>query len=264
MRLVSLRATERVTLRSILIVPVAAFFLFLAAATTAADAPAPPLVDTCGSAFSGLAAESMWLTTRDGVRLYAVEAGSGSTTIVLAHEAVSSLCESLPYAKTLIDSGLRVLAFDFRGYGNSDRPRRNHLALGTDLAAAVERARSGGAGPVFLLGASMGGAAIVQNTSNLAVDGRISLSGTRLWRGFGVNDPAGVRRLRSPFLYVGSRRDRIVPVREALQIFRRVGSRDKRTAFYRGSRHGYDLVQSGPYAARVRAQILAWVRSRAT
>jgi pimeloyl-ACP methyl ester carboxylesterase len=263
MRLVSLRATERVTLRSILIVPVAAFLLLLAAEATAADG-APPLADTCGSAFSSLGAESMWLTTRDGVRLYAVQAGSGSTTIVLAHEAVSSLCESLPYAKTLIDSGLRVLAFDFRGYGFSDRPRRNHLALGNDLAAAVQHARDTGATRVFPLGASMGGAAIVQNTSNLTVDGRISLSGTRLWRGFGVNNPAAVRRLRSPFLFVGSRRDRIVPVREALQVFRRIGSRDKRTAFYRGSRHGYDLVQSGPNAAAVRALILGWVRSRSS
>lgn len=204
----------------------------------------------------------MWLTARDGVRLYAVQAGSGSTTIVLAHEAVSSLCESLPYAKTLIDSGLRVLAFDFRGYGYSDGRPRNRLALGLDLAAAVQRARSNGASRVFLLGASMGGAAIVQNTSNLPVDGRISLSGTRLWRGFGVNDPAGVRRLRAPFLYVGSRRDRITPLQEALRIFRRVGSHDKRMASYRGSRHGFELVQSGPYAARVRELILAWVRSR--
>jgi pimeloyl-ACP methyl ester carboxylesterase len=204
----------------------------------------------------------MWLTARDGVRLYAVHAGSGSTTIVLAHEAVSSLCESLPYAKTLIDNGLRVLAFDFRGYGNSDGRPRNRLALGLDLAAAVQHARSNGASSVFLLGASMGGAAIVQNTSNLPVDGRISLSGTRLWRGFGVNDPAGVRRLRTPFLYVGSRRDRTTPLQEALRIFRRVGSRDKRMATYRGSRHGFELVQSGPFPARVRELILTWVRSR--
>jgi pimeloyl-ACP methyl ester carboxylesterase len=254
---------ESQVLRRILALPVAVVFLILAAQTAAAD-DAPPLVDTCGSAYSDLAAQSMWLSTRDGVRLYAVEAGSGATTIVLAHEAVSSLCEGLPYAKTLIASGLRVLAFDFRGYGYSDPARGKRLALGNDLAAAVQRARGDGASRVFLLGASMGGAAIVQNTAELAVDGRISLSGTRLWRGFGVNDPTGVRRLRAPFLYVGSRRDRITPLQEALRIFRRVGSRDKRTAIYRGSRHGLDLVQAGPYAARARALILAWIRSHSS
>jgi alpha-beta hydrolase superfamily lysophospholipase len=243
------------------ILPVAVVSLVLATQTTAAD-DAPPLVETCGSAFSDLNATSMWLTTRDGVRLYAAEAGSGPTTVVLAHEAVSNLCEALPYAKTLVASGVRVLAFDFRGYGSSDPARGKRLALGNDLAAAVQRARSGGASRVFLLGGSMGGAAIVQNTAALAVDGRISLSGTRLWRGFGINDPAGVRRLRAPFMYVGSRRDRIVPLREVLRIFRRVGSRDKRTAIYRGSRHGFELVQSGPSAASARALILAWIRSR--
>jgi hypothetical protein len=53
-------------------------------------------------------------------------------------------------------------------------------------------------------------------------------------------------------------------VQEALRIFRRVGARDKRTAFYRGSRHGYDLVQSGPKAGAARALILAWVRGRSS
>ena len=249
-------------MRTILALPVVAVVFFAAQAATAGEAPPPPLVDTCGSAFSSLGAESKWLRASDGVRLYAAQAGSGSTTIVLAHEAQSSLCEFLPYAQTLTESGLRVLAFDFRGYGYSASPRRNRLALGYDLAAAVRQARADGASRVFLIGASMGGAAVVQNTSSLAVDGRISLSGTRLWRGYGLNNPAGVRRLRAPFLYVGSRRDRIVPLKEAMRIFRSVGSRDKRTAIYRGSGHGVDLVASGPNAARARALILGWIRNR--
>jgi hypothetical protein len=47
-------------------------------------------------------------------------------------------------------------------------------------------------------------AAIVQNTSALRVAGRISLSGTRLWPGYGINNRAGVARIRDPFLYVGT------------------------------------------------------------
>lgn len=128
-----------------------------------------------------------------------------------------------------------MLAFDFRGYGSSASPRRNRLALGTDLAVAVKQARGDGASRVFLVGASMGGAAVVQNSSRLAVEGRISLSGMRLWRNFGINDAAAVRSLRTPFLYVGSRRDRTTPLPEALRIFRRVGSKDKRTAIYPGA-----------------------------
>src|SRR5215208_3236864 len=102
----------------------------------------------------------------------------------------------------------------------------------------------------------MGGAASVQNTSTLDVDGRISLSGTRLWRGYRVNDPAGLLRIRAPFLYVGSRNDWRAPLKEALGIFRRMGAGDKRTALYPGSDHGWCLVESSRFAPRARALVL--------
>jgi pimeloyl-ACP methyl ester carboxylesterase len=252
---------ETMTKVALILVAAAALVAGGAQAASTQDPPPSP-ADACGSSANVLGAQSRWLRTTDGTRIYAVHAGSGTTAIVLAHEAQSDICEWLPYAKTLVDSGFRVLALDFRGYGRSDIPRRNRLSLGNDLAAAVAAVRGDGASRVFLIGASMGGGAVVQNTSRLAVDGRISLSGTRLWRGYGVNNPAGVRRLRAPFLYMGSRRDPIVPLSEALRIFRRVGSRDKRTAIYRGSGHGIDLVQRTSYSARARALIVAWIRSR--
>jgi pimeloyl-ACP methyl ester carboxylesterase len=224
------------------------------------DAPPPSLPDACGS-FSGVTAKSMWLTTSDGVRLYAVEAGDGPVGVVLAHGGRSDLCEELPYAKTLLASGLRVLAFDFRGNGHSQNPTKNWLSLGRDLAAGVARARADGAKHVFLIGSSMGGAAIVQNSARLAVDGRVSLSGTRLWTGYGVNDAAGVRALRAPFLYLGTKKDGRAPVSEARAIFNRVGARDKHITFYPGDLHGWQLVQIAPFAGKARAQILAWIRA---
>jgi len=228
-----------------------------ARATTSAP---PTLTQACGST-SGLDASSSWLTTADGVRLYEIEAGRGSTTIVLAHQGGSNLCDTLAYAKTLVAAGLRILAFDFRGWGHSELPTRNRLALGKDLATAVDRSRADGAKHVFLAGASMGGAAIVQNTAGLHVDGRISFSGTRLWLGYGVNDPASLPRVRDPFLYVGSRDDPRAPLQEALGIFHRIGSADKRTALYRGSWHGWSLVTAAPFAPRTRALVLEWIRS---
>jgi pimeloyl-ACP methyl ester carboxylesterase len=220
----------------------------------------PTLAQACGSA-AGLQARSSWLTTADGVRLYEIEAGRGATTIVLAHQGGSNLCDTLSYAKTLVAAGFRVLAFDFRGWGHSELPSRNRLALGRDLAAAVGRVRAGGAKHVFLAGASMGGAAVVQNTAGLQVDGRISFSGTRLWLGYGVNDPASLPRIRAPFLYVGSRDDPRAPLQEALGIFRRIGSHDKRTVLYAGSWHGWSLVDAAPFAARTRALVLAWIHA---
>jgi Alpha/beta hydrolase family len=224
-----------------------------------ANAP-PTLAEACGSA-PGLRAQPLWLTTPDGVRLYAIEAGRGSATIVLAHPGGEDLCGWLLYMATLVRAGVRVLAFDFRGWGHSDRPTRNPLALGDDQEAAVAHARAAGAGHVFLLGASMGGAAVVQNTAGLPVDGRISLSGTRLWRGYGINDAKGVRSLREPFLYIGTRHDSRAPVGEARAVFRSVGSPEKRAVFYPGSLHGRHLVEDAPFAGRARALILGWIRS---
>jgi hypothetical protein len=107
----------------------------------------------------------------------------------------------------------------------------------------------------------MGGAAIVQNTSALRVEGRVSLSGTRLWPGYGINSPAGVARIRDPFLYVGTRDDWNAPVKEALGIFRRVGARDKRTAFYPGSAHGWDIIERSRVAGQARSLVLRWIAS---
>jgi pimeloyl-ACP methyl ester carboxylesterase len=225
----------------------------------AAGAP-PSLVDACGDA-SAIAAHPFWLRTSDGVRLYAIEAGAGSTTIVLAHQGRSDLCEELPYAKTLLAQGLRVLAFDFRGNGRSQFSNKNSLALGRDLAAAVTRAHTDGASHVFLIGASMGGAAVVQNGAGLPVTGLISLSGTRLWPGYGINKP-GPGTLRAPFLYLGCRDDWRAPLGEARAIFHKVGSHDKRQLLYSGSLHGWELVQAASFAAKARASILAWIEVR--
>jgi alpha-beta hydrolase superfamily lysophospholipase len=230
----------------------------LAGPGTAAIAP-PSLSAACGSTNS-LRARARWLETSDHVRLYAIEAGNGKTTVVLAHQGRSNLCEELSYAKTLVATGLGVLAFDFRGNGHSELPARNPLALGRDLAAAVRRAHEAGAARVYLVGASLGGAAIVQNSGDLPVDGLVSLSGTRLWPGYGINKP-GPGSLRAPFLYLGSSDDWRAPLQEARSIFRRVGSPDKRQVFYSGSLHAWQLVQDAPFAGRARAMILRWIRT---
>jgi pimeloyl-ACP methyl ester carboxylesterase len=231
-----------------------------AASARTVEDPPPTLAGACGST-GGLDARSFWATATDGVRLYMVEAGSGDTTVVLAHGGRSDLCETIPFASRLVAAGYRIVAFDFRGNGRSEWPARNRLALGRDLAAAAARAREDGAEHVVLLGSSMGAAAIVQNTAALNVDGRVSLSGTRLWPGYGVNDPAGLGRIRAPFLYVGARDDWRAPLGEALAMFRKVAARDKRTALYPGSDHGWQLVESAPFAPRARALVLSWIRS---
>jgi alpha-beta hydrolase superfamily lysophospholipase len=238
----------------------AALAVALPGAASAAPAPPRSLAAKCIDT-SGVDAQPFWLTASDGTRLYAIETGRGTTTVVLAHESPADLCGWLPYIPTLAAAGLRVLAFDFRNYGDSARPPvRAATAYGRDLAAAVARARADGAGRVFLMGASFGGAAALTYGPALRLAGLISLSGEA--RLDNMNALRAVRRLRAPLLIVGSRHDRYASVREMLQLYRRAGSKDKRTAFYPGAFHGWSIVETAPYAARARALILSWIRAR--
>jgi alpha-beta hydrolase superfamily lysophospholipase len=229
--------------------------------TSTAQEPPPSVEDACFST-NGVKARSMWFKASDGVRLYGIESGTGGTAVVLAHEGGADLCGWLSYIKTLTRAGIRAFAFDFRGYGNSDTSGTGSLALGRDLAGAVAQVRADGAKHVFLMGASMGGAAVVQNSVDIRVDGLISLSGTRLWSGYGINDPKGVRSLSAAFLYVGSRQDTRAPLKEAQSIFHSVGSRDKQIVLYPGGAHGTTLVELPPHGDRTRALILKWIETR--
>jgi dienelactone hydrolase len=133
---------------------------------------------------------------------------------------------------------------------------------GRDLAAATKRAHADGAEHLFLIGASMGGAAAMQNGAGLPVAGIVSLSGTRLWPGFGVNKP-GARALSAPLLYIGSRSDSRAPLSEARTVFKEAGSQDKRIVLYPGALHGWQLVGDTARGPQTRALILSWIRAHA-
>ena len=236
----------------------------LVVSTTSAAPPAPrTLAEKCGTT-SGVAATPFWLETVDGVRLYAVEAGHGRVGVVLAHESPADLCGWLPYLATLKQAGLRVLAFDFRGFGDSQRPASIHkyLAYGNDFRAAIARLRKDGARKVFLLGASFGAAAALAYGPTLPIAGLVSLSGETAIAGARIDAVGAMPRLHAPLLIVGSRADRYLPVPDALRLLRRAGSHDKRIALYPGAFHGWQLVEDAPYAAKVRALVLAWMRAR--
>jgi alpha-beta hydrolase superfamily lysophospholipase len=253
---------KAVRLASLLCAALAAAVLVPAGAGRG-NADPRPLAAKCWST-SGVTGTPFWLQAEDGVHLYAVEGGSGNVGVVLAHESPGDLCGWLPYMATLEQAGLRVVAFDFRGFGDSDRPAatRDFLAYGRDFRAAVSHLRSEGATKVFLMGASFGGAAALTYAPGLPLAGVVSFSGETHIQGAGLNGLAAVPRLRAPLLIVGSRHDRYLPVADALRLLRRAGSEDKRTALYPGSYHGWDLVEDAPYAAKVRALVLAWVRAR--
>ena len=213
---------------------------------------------------AGVSARPLWLTTPDRLRLYAIEAGSGPVAVVLVHESPADLCGWVPFIPSLIRARLRVLAFDLRGFGESQTPKGQRAlhAYDRDLRAAIAHERATGAKRVFLLGASFGGAAVLNFAPMLDADGVISLSGEASLPNEALNGLATVPRLEKPLLIVGSRHDHWLPVVQALALVRRAGSTDKRLALYPGAFHGWDIVKKAPYAPKARALILGWIRAR--
>jgi dienelactone hydrolase len=109
----------------------------------------------------GFAQERTSFSTQDNAVIYADLYGAGPRGVVLAHGGQFNKESWREQARVLVAAGFRVLAFDFRGYGQSRGPNRTRPpeedARHLDVMAAVEYLRQTGASTVSVVGASMGG-----------------------------------------------------------------------------------------------------------
>lgn len=180
----------------------------------------------------------------DRTRLIGHRFGRGTTAVVLAHESRSSLCAWIPYARRLASKGYLAFAFDFRNNGLSQEVgyRRSGRFAG-DVAAAARYVRARGAKKVFLVGASMGGTAVLVGGANVrpAVNGVVSLSGPS---SFGPMEAAPVApRLRVPVLYLVARDDTAGGyATDAQALYAATASSDKAIEILPGTDHGVSLV----------------------
>lgn len=174
--------------------------------STAAPTPGhtlPPVGAECVE--EAARGRTLRLTNGAGYSVAAVDLGSGSSAVVLAHQSDGSLCEWLPYAEQLAARGFRVLAFDFVGSGSSSLPKQNTYV--EDLRTAVAYLREHGAQHVMLVGASMGGTMSVVAAAAITppLDGVVVLSPPLAFDG--VNAERAAPSLRSPVLYVAGATD---------------------------------------------------------
>ncbi len=106
------------------------------------------------------AQERVTFSTQDGGLIYADLYGHGERGVVLAHGGQFNKESWKPQAEVLAAAGFRVLAFDFRGDGQSRGPGDSDpmdAPLYLDILAAVRYLRNAGAQTVSVVGASMGG-----------------------------------------------------------------------------------------------------------
>lgn len=103
-------------------------------------------------------------TPDDGL-IFADVYGTGDRAVVLAHGGQFRKESWEKQARILADHGFRVLAFDFRGFGQSRGPGQADLftaPMHLDVLAAVRYLRHSGAKTVSVVGASFGGSAAAE------------------------------------------------------------------------------------------------------
>jgi len=103
--------------------------------------------------------------TSDGGVVYADLYGDGNQGVVLAHGGRFDKESWADQAQALAQAGFRVLAIDFRGYGQSragGQSKDPYDGLYLDVLAAVAYLRQGHVTSVSVIGASMGGGAAAE------------------------------------------------------------------------------------------------------
>ncbi|MHB0872956.1 MAG: alpha/beta hydrolase [Acidithiobacillus ferrooxidans] len=123
-----------------------------------------------------LPSQVMTLTTSDGLKLEADVYPTHRPWCILAHGKAYDKSAWNHLAADMQQWGWTVLAPNFRGYGHSEQG--NGSRYDQDILASIAFARSKHAEPLVLLGASMGGIAILAALAgnDVIVDGVVLLS----------------------------------------------------------------------------------------
>lgn len=149
-----------------------------------------------------VAHQTVSLIPQDGGIIYANVYGTGQRGVVLAHGGQFNKESWEKQAQELVGAGFRVLAFDFRGHGQSRGPNGSSSDEGSrfDVLAAVGYLRKTGAKSVSVVGASMGGdyAAEAAEADPAAIDRIVLLAS-------GAYTP--IIRMKGPKLFVLCRDD---------------------------------------------------------
>jgi pimeloyl-ACP methyl ester carboxylesterase len=145
----------------------AALFLSACGSDAVSDATGSDTVPDPGRDFP--------ITTRDKLSLEARAWGSGTTFVVLAHMRPADMTSWFDFARLLADEGYTAIAFNFRGYGESEGDE-GEFNVAADVRGAVAAALAANADDVFIIGASMGGMGAIAAAAGDQITGTVALS----------------------------------------------------------------------------------------
>jgi pimeloyl-ACP methyl ester carboxylesterase len=183
-------------------------------------------------------------------RLQAAVIGRAPVGVVLANQTDNTVCQWVPFPFYLANHRMRVLVFD---YGNGDPSR--------EVQAAARLLRSQGVKRLVLIGASIGGAVVIDAGLHLHPPPAAVVSLSAVPEATLYPFPADARRLRSPILQIGSTEDQLTTFgKDTRALYRASPSAAKRLLLIPGAAHGVDLVNIGT-GDRVRGPILSFIRA---
>lgn len=191
-------------------------------------------------------ARAVEFSSEDGLALHGTLFGSGSSGVLLAHMYPADQTSWWDTAERMAQEGYLVLAFDFRGYGESEG-ERDIARLDRDVRGGVSCLRVNGASQFVLVGASMGGTACLvaadalQSLSSVRLAGVATLSAPVEFKGLSAEE--AVPRLVIPLLFIAAEGD--VGAEGARQLNELAGD-NAQLCILTGSEHGTQLLE-GPH-----------------
>lgn len=208
-------------------------------------------------ATAAAAQKTISFPTQDGGVIYADVYGKGDRAIVLAHGGRFNKESWSRQAPTLVSAGFRVLALDFRGYGESRGPGDSDplsAPLDLDVLAAVRYLRETGAKSASVVGGSMG-ASVAGDASIASRPGEIE---RLVLLGGAPDGPA--EKLKSATLFIVARDDRSGdgPRLPRIQQQYEKAPEPKQLIILDGSAHAQYLFQTDQ-AERVMREILRFL-----
>ncbi len=192
--------------------------------------------------------EPQTLTASDGTRVGAFVQGSASTAVVLVHQVNQDHCGWVDEAAAL-SSRYRVMSIDLRGYGSSGSAKgAQALNYAADIEAAVVSVRAAGAKKVFIVGASMGGSAVVVAASKIdpPVDGVVAVSAPTNFKG--QNALAAAPKLTVAARFIAAKDDGSAPSSATRLDAASKKSPDHKAVIFAKGGHGWSLLRVGSAA----------------
>lgn len=204
--------------------------------TATPASPTPTLV---------VATRAVHIPTDTGAMLIGTLYGHGKTAIIFANQTDSYQEAWKPLAQSFAAKGYMTLTFEYQGLHGSEGDRYAS-AYAENVVSAVKFAKTQGATRIALIGASIGGLAVVAAAARTNALALVSASAPTEWSGIGTADDF-LQTLLIPKLFVAADRDDSA---DSVRHLYAVALQPKQLQMYTGAEHGVELLDQsddGPF-----------------